>query len=86
MKKLIVLVLTSILVFGCASISPIDTSKCIEIANVPQKNGVKSGDDLYQECIEQQHQKNESKKGFWENAADGLVFFVLDIIASQYSN
>jgi len=82
MKKLILIVLASALLLGCASTTPIDTQKCIKESNFPQKNSAKSGDYFYNECIDRQHQKNESKKGFWEKSAESLVFFVLDIIAS----
>jgi hypothetical protein len=76
------LLLTLILLTGCASTAHIDTNKCIEVANVPQKNRAKSGYDLYKECLDQQYQKNESKKGFWEKSVEDLVFSVLDRIVS----
>lgn len=82
MKKIILIILTTVLFFGCAATTPIDTQKCIKIANTAENNGAKSGNELYKECLDKQHQKNESKKGFWESSADSLLFFVLDIIAS----
>ncbi|WP_139345356.1 hypothetical protein [Pseudocolwellia agarivorans] len=82
MKKLILIMLTSIVLLGCTSTSSIDSGNCIKVANRAENNGAKSGDDLYKECLDKQYQKNESKKGFWEKSAEGLAFFVMDIITS----
>jgi hypothetical protein len=81
-KKLILIMLTSIVLLGCTSTASIDTDKCIKVANTAENNGAKSSDELYEECLDRQYQKNESKKGFWEKSAEAFAFFVMDIIAS----
>jgi len=32
--------------------------------------------------LDKKYQKMESKKGFWENSAEALLFFVIDMVAS----
>jgi len=82
MKKVIFIILTIVLVFGCTATTPIDTQKCIKVANTAENNGAKSGNELYKECVDRQYQKNDVKKGFWESSAESFLFFVLDIITS----
>ncbi|GLX76696.1 hypothetical protein tinsulaeT_00360 [Thalassotalea insulae] len=82
MKNLLLVLLALITLSGCASSKSIDTSRCIEIANTAEKNGIKSGDDLYKECLDKQYQKEESKKGFWEKSAENLFLLAVEIISS----
>ncbi len=82
MKKLTLFLLFLIVLSGCTSTNSIDSKNCIKVANTAENNGAKSSDDLYKECLDKQHQKNESQKGFWEKSAEGLAFFVMDIITS----
>jgi len=81
-KKVKVLLIVSLLMMGCASTQSLNTQNCISVANKAENNEAKSGDDLYNECLDKKYQKMESKKGFWENSAEGLLFFVIDMVTS----
>jgi uncharacterized protein YcfL len=82
MKKLILIVLASALLFGCASTSSTDTQKCIQESSIPQTNKPKSGDQVFRECLDRQYQTNEREKSFLEEVAEGIVIFILDIATS----
>ena len=82
MKQLILILLITNFISGCTSTNSANTNNCIEVANKAENNGNKSGDDLFKECLAKQHQKEDAKKGFWENSLEGLLFFVLDMTTS----
>ena len=82
MKKLILVLLVANSLSGCTSTHSVNTNNCIEVANKTENNGVKSGDDLFKECLDKQYHKNDVKKGFWENSLEALLFFVLDMTTS----
>lgn len=64
MKKLILAILIANSLSGCTSTKSVNTNNCIEVANNVENSGDKSGGDLFKECLDKQHHKNESKKGF----------------------
>ena len=82
MKQLILVLLIANFLSGCTSTKSVNTSNCIEIANKVENNSDKSGDDLFKECLDKQYQKEDAKKGFWENSLEGILFFVLDMTTS----
>jgi len=81
-RKFILVLVVTVFLSGCTSTKSIDTDNCIKVANTVENNEQKSGDDLYKECLDKQYNKKESKKGFWENAFEGLFIFVIDMTTS----
>lgn len=55
MKNLFLVLLVTIPLAGCASTSSINTTNCIKVANQVENNEAKSGDDLYNECLDRQY-------------------------------
>ncbi|MCJ8318479.1 MAG: hypothetical protein MJK12_02530 [Colwellia sp.] len=86
MKRLSILLFTLLIISGCSSSGngqqSSDTRKCVIASKEPQNNSDKSGDDLFNECLDKKYQKRNQGNGFWENTLEGIVFFVLDVVAS----
>jgi hypothetical protein len=82
MKTLTLVLLLGIFLAGCTSTQSAQRNNCIKVANSVKNNEAQSGEELFQACLDKQHQKNASLQSFGEKLAEGALFFVLDIIAS----
>ena len=74
MKKLTLVLIVITFLSGCTSTKSANTNNCIKVANTLENNEAKSGDDLFNECLDKQSQKQEAKKEFWDNSLEGLLF------------
>ena len=53
-----------------------------KVANKEANNSDKSGDDLFNECLDKRRNKEEAKNSFWENTFEEILFFVIDMTTS----
>jgi hypothetical protein len=81
-KKFILALVVTVSISGCTSTKSIDTNECIKVANTVENNEAKSGNDLFNECLDKQYHEKDAQRGFWENSLEGLLFFVLDMTTS----
>ena len=82
LKKIIAVSIVAFALLACAATKPIDTKSCIALANTVKNNEATSGNEVYQQCVDNQDRQNEAKKGFWGKSAEGLLFLVIDMVSS----
>lgn len=75
MKNFSFILIVVFFLASCASTQPIDTNRCIALANTVKNNEVQSGHNTYQQCIDKQQQKNDAKKAFGKNRQKVSYFF-----------
>ena len=82
MKKLLLIIISSFALSGCASTKSIDTKHCINVANRVESNDKQSGEQVYNQCLDKQYKKIETKKGFWEKTLENFFILFIDVATS----